>query len=259
MTGITFLQGLFAPAPEAIAWNAPSERLLWTREGNAVRLISTALHQTRVDGALQRNYPLPEVFDFGLLDGARINKTLEGLAITPDGRCAWLAMEAALRQDGDEPTVAAVGGPCRFTQINLTSGKIMRQIAYVPDAIPNAPSPPSANADNGVVEILMLDAHRLLVLERAYMAGLTDARRNSIRLYVIDTRQGLNTLHTAAPKAGNYTPAAKTLVAEFANYPLLARVDNTEGMCWARRSLMATAHWCLSVTIISTRGRSSNF
>ena len=197
-----------------------------------MRFISTALHQTRVDGALQRNYPLPGMFDFGLLDGARINKTLERLAITPDGRCAWLAMEAALRQDGDEPTMAAVSGPCRFTQINLTSGKIMRQTAYEPDAIPNAPSPPSANADNGVGEILMLHEHRLLVLERACMAGLSDALRNSIWLYAIDTRQGSNTLRMAALKAGNHMPAARRRVADFANYPLLARVDNTQGMCW---------------------------
>ena len=177
------------------------------------------------------------MFDFGLLDmaknqGPRINKTLEGLALTPDGRSAWLAMEAALRQDGPEPTLQAPGGPCRFTQIDIASGKVLRQIAYVPDAIPRAPSPPGANADNGAVEILMLDPYRMLVLERAYMAGLGPTLRNSMRLYVIDTHQATDTLSIAALKPGNHTPAAKTGVADFANFPALTRLDNTEGMCW---------------------------
>ena len=78
----------------------------------------------------------------------------------------------------------------------------------------------------------MIDAHRMLVLERAYMAGLGDRQRNSIRLYAIDTRQASNTLGIAALKPGNYRPASKTLVADFADFAALSRLDNTEGMCW---------------------------
>ena len=232
LTGVTFLQGLSAPDPEAIRWHAPSQSLFWTSEGNAVRFNAPALHQTQMDGALLRTYSLPAMFDFGALTGSRINKTLEGLTIAPNGQTAWLAMEAALRQDGEEPTVGSHGGPCRFTQIDIASGKTTRQIVYVPDAIPNAPSPPNANADNGVVEVLMLDAHRMLVLERAYMSGLDDRRRNSMRLYAIDTRQASDTLNIAVLKPGNHTPAGKTLVSSFINFPALIRLDNTEGMCW---------------------------
>ena len=232
LTGVTFLKGSTSPDPEAIRWHAPSQSLLWTSEGNALLLGAPSLHQTQRDGTLMRRFELPAMFGFGLLEGVRINKTFEGLAIATDGQTAWLAMEAALKQDGPEPTVQATGGPCRFTQINITTGKVLRQIAYVPDAIPNAPSPPSANADNGVVEVLMLDAHRMLVLERAYMAGLSDKHRNSPRLYAIDTRQATDTLSIAALKPGNHTPTAKTLLADFRSYPALTRLDNTEGMCW---------------------------
>ena len=232
LTGVTLLQGLTSPDPEAIRWHAPSQSLLWTSEGNAVRLTATTLHQSRADGTLLRTIALPAMFDFGLATGARINKTLEGLAITPNGQTAWLAMEAALRQDGEEPTVGSPGGPCRFTQIDIASGKHLQQIAYPLDTIPRAPSPVDANADNGVVEVLMLDAHRMLVLERAYMAGLGDRERNSMRLYAIDTRLATDTLNIPALKPGNYTPAAKALVSNFDNFPALTRLDNTEGMCW---------------------------
>ena len=236
LTGVTFLQGLTAPDPEAIRWHAASQSLLWTSEGNALLLAAPSLQQARLDGTLVRTFDLPAMFGFGLTTGARINKTFEGLAIAPDGRSAWLAMEAALRQDGPEPTVGAPGGPCRFTQIDIatakTGGAALRQITYVPDAIPKAPVPPNADADNGVVEVLMLDAHRMLVLERAYMAGLSDIERNSMRLYIIDTRLATDTLGIAALKPGNHTPAAKTLVADFASFSALTRLDNTEGMCW---------------------------
>jgi len=80
--------------------------------------------------------------------------------------------------------------------------------------------------------VLMLDAHRMLVLERAYMSGLDDRRRNSMRLYAIDTRQASDTLNIAVLKPGNHTPAGKTLVSSFINFPALIRLDNTEGMCW---------------------------
>ncbi|MBC7648536.1 MAG: esterase-like activity of phytase family protein [Vitreoscilla sp.] len=232
LTSVTLLQGLSAPDPEAIRWHAPSQSLLWTSEGNALLGAQPSLQQARPDGALIRKFALPAMFDFGLLSGSRINSTFEGLAATPDGLSAWLAMEAALRQDGPEPTIGAPGGPCRFTQIDVATGKSLRQIAYVPDAIPKAPFPPNANADNGVVEVLMLDAHRMLVLERAYMAGLDDKTSNSLRLYLIDTRQASDTLSVAALKPGNHTPAAKTLVADFASFPALTQLDNTEGMCW---------------------------
>ncbi|MDP3135217.1 MAG: esterase-like activity of phytase family protein, partial [Burkholderiaceae bacterium] len=110
---------------------------------------------------------------------------------------------------------------------DLRGGRALRQIAYVPDAIPHTPRPPGASADNGVSEVLMADAHQMLVLERAYMSGVG----NSLRLYSIDTRQGSDTLALAALAPGAYRPVRKELLVDFAQLGL-ARLDNTEGMCW---------------------------
>ena len=78
----------------------------------------------------------------------------------------------------------------------------------------------------------MLDSHHMLVLERAYMAGLGGRQRNSIRLYVIDTRRATDTSSIAALQPGNHTPAVKTLVADLASFQALSTLDNIEGMCW---------------------------
>jgi len=176
-----------------------------------------------------RQIPLPAMFDAatGGHRGPRDNLGFEGLALTPDARHAWLAMEAALLQDGPVPTFAAPGGPCRFTQIELSTGKAVRQIAYVPDPIPRRPLLPGTYADNGVSEILMIDANRMLVLERSYAVGAG----NSLRLYEIDTRHGSDVLAVDALTPDNHRPAPKTLVADFASLGL-SRLDNTEGLCW---------------------------
>ena len=235
------LRGVQVPDPEAIRWHPASQTLLWTSEGHALTGAAPALRESRTDGTLVREFALPAMFDFQLTQGPRINLALEGLALSPDGKRAWIAMESALRQDGQPPTLQSAGGPCRFTELDLASGQVLRQIAYVPEAITRAPVPPGAHASNGVTEILMLDADRMLVLERAYSAGHDTLTGNSLRLYLIDTRHATDTLAIPALQTGAYQPAARQLLADFSAFPgpgpghRLTRLDNTEGMSWGPR------------------------
>ena len=227
--------------PESIRWRASSQTLLWTSEGNALAGVAPSLSESRLDGTLVRQFALPAMFDFALTQGPRSNLTFEGLSLTPDGKTAWLSMEGAMLQDGPIPTTQAPGGPCRLTLIDMASGQALRQVAYIPDAIPRPPKPALAPADNGISEILMLDADRMLVLERAYMAGYDSATGNSLRLYLIDARGGSDTLEMPALLAGTYTPVQKTLLADFSTFvgpgasERLDRLDNTEGMTWGPR------------------------
>jgi len=254
------------PDPEALRLRPATDTLLWTSEGDLARGFGPAFYESARDGRLLREFALPPMFDADALQrrgprdnlgleglaltpdgrllrefalppmfdadalqrrGPRDNLGLEGLALTPDGRHAWLAMENALIQDGPIPTGSAPGGPCRLTRMDLATGQATRQIAYVPDAIPLRPLIPGTLADNGISEILMLDADRMLVLERAYATGAG----NSLRLYEIDTQGATDVLETDTLTARNHRPAAKTLVADFAQLGL-SRLDNTEGMCW---------------------------
>ncbi|MET3493700.1 esterase-like activity of phytase family protein [Variovorax boronicumulans] len=221
--------GLPVADPESLRLRPGTGTLLWTSEGDIARGFGPALYESDRNGRFLREFALPAMFtpDRARRSGSRDNLTLEGLALTPDGRFAWLAMESALIQDGPAPTIHAPGGPCRFTQVDLETGRPTRQIAYVPDAIPLRPLVPGSYADNGVSEVLMLDAHRMLVLERAYATGTG----NSLRLYEIDTRAAGDVLAVGRLAPGNHQPVAKTLVADFAALGL-SRLDNTEGMCW---------------------------
>ncbi|MEJ8855000.1 esterase-like activity of phytase family protein [Variovorax robiniae] len=221
--------GMPVPDPEALRLRPDTDTLLWASEGDEGRGFGPALYESRRDGRLVRQFALPPMFEPSSdgRRGARDNLAFEGLALTPDHRTAWLAMENALIQDGARPTLDSPGGPCRFTALDLDSGRVLRQIAYLNDPVPLRPLVPGTHAENGVSEILMLDAHRMLVLERAYAVGTG----NSLRLYEIDTRGGDDVQAIDALAPGKHRPVAKKLVADFAALGL-SRLDNTEGMCW---------------------------
>ena len=215
--------------PEAMRLLPGGRGLLWASEGDPKVNQSPGLREARIDGSHVRDFTLPPMLQLGPRPGIgpRDNLSFEGLALTPDARGAWVSMEAALQQDGPVPKVGAEGGPCRLTLFDLASGRATRQIAYIPDAIPSAPPMLGGFADNGISEILMIDARRMLVLERAFMMGIG----NSLRLYEIDTEQASDTLAADKLVAGQYRPAAKRLVADFSQVGL-AHLDNTEAMTW---------------------------
>lgn len=222
--------GMDVPDAEAVRWLPGSGgHFLWTSEGDFARGFGPQLRESRLDGSAVRDLPLPGSFqpDPAHRRGPRANATLEGLAFAPDGRTAWLAMEMAWRQDGPVPTPAAPGGPLRITALDVATGRPLRQIAYVPDAVHHARRIPWGPQLNGVSEILDDGPHHLLVLERSYSAGAGFGAR----LYRIDTRTGTDTQALPALAPGNHVPVSKTLVADLATLGAGA-LDNLEGMAW---------------------------
>jgi hypothetical protein len=218
--------------PEAMRLLPAGRGVLWTSEGDERVNQQPGLREARLDGSHVRDFTTPAMLQFPIRPGTgpRANNTFEGLALTPDARIAWVAMEAALQQDGPVPGVGRPGGPCRFTAFDVASGRAVRQIAYPPDAVPQRPAFPGGFTDNGVSEILMIDNHRMLVLERGFSLGVG----TSMRLYEIDTREASDTLALARLRPGEFRASAKRLVADFAHLGL-SRLDNTEGMCWGPR------------------------
>lgn len=221
------------PNPEGLCFRPQTRTLLWSSEGDRKLGLSPFVREMALDGKHLRELDTPA--HLKILDatnpaestGPRDNLGLEGLALSPDGNTVWAAMESPLLQDGPIATVSAPGGPCRFTGIDLRTGKPIRQIAYQPDAIPLRPFPPGSFSDNGVSEILMQSADHMLVLERCYSFGMG----NSLRIYRINVNEGSDTLNQPALTTSNCTPAPKTLVVNF-NQTGLQRTDNTEGMAW---------------------------
>jgi hypothetical protein len=226
----------FAPGdtdPEALALrrDAASGRttLLWTSEGNVRARVPPALYESALDGSLLREIALPaRLRELGRLGrGPRNNQTLEGLALSPDGRHAWVAMEGALAQDSGAGLPGGAPGACRFTRIELASGRADRQLAYQPEPLPFGPAMPHGPAESGVAEVLMRDERRLWVLERAW----TPATGVSARLYEADLDGASDTLGIDSLRARRHRPAPKRLLLDL-RASGLPHVDNLEAMAW---------------------------
>ena len=218
------------PDPESIRYRSDTDTLLWTSEGDKKLGIDPSVREIKLDGTFIRELPTLPMFKMKPNEsGPRDNLAFEGMSLTPDGRGLWVSMEAAMFEDGIEPTVDLPGGPARFTLYHSNSGNPIRQIAYLPDAIPLRPTE-KGEADNGVPEILMVDQFRMLVLERSYSPG----PGNSLRVYLIDTRDGSDVLSVPVLKPGQYTPVSKRLLINFDRLGL-KKLDNTEGMTFGPR------------------------
>ena len=219
--------------PEALALRRDAASgqttLLWTSEGDIRGRRPPALYESALDGRLLRELPLPaHLREVGRpRRGPRDNDTLEGLALSPDGRHAWAAMEGALAQDQASATPGAPPGPCRITRFDLASGRADRQLAYLPEPEPFGPAMPHGVAPSGVSEILLLDEHRMWVLERAWSL----ATGVSVRLYEADLAAASDTLGTDTLRPGRYRPAPKRLLLDF-RHSGLPHVDNFEAMAW---------------------------
>jgi hypothetical protein len=213
--------------PESIRLRVATQTLYWTSEGDAKLNLPPFIREMHLDGRYSSQVPLPNMFvpSTDGTRGVRDNLGFEGLAFAPSGDTFWAAMEAPLVQDGPVPAVGQVGGACRITQFHAHNSQPIRQIAYYPDAIPFAPVPASGWADNGISEVWMASESGMLVLERAYAAGVG----NSLRLYWIDVEDCDDVIDKSVLTQGNFKPAGKTLLLDFAKAGL-APLDNTEGM-----------------------------
>ena len=165
--------------------------------------------------------------------GRQANRGMEGLAISPDGSTLFGIMQNALIQDhGLNPgTTDRLGLNNRILKIDLTTGET-HEYVYVLEAI---------NRGQGVCEILAINDHEFLVVERDNRSNLQSPPQAPTRkkIYKIDLTgatdvSGVNSLPAGALPIG-VVPVTKTLfidllAAEFNLIPTIA--EKIEGLAW---------------------------
>ena len=205
----------------------PLDGSIWySSEGDRGRGFDPFVRHARRDGAYLGQAQLPEMFRTSKEPkGPRDNLVFEGLSFAPDGQSLWVSMEAPLYQDGPVPTPAA-GGVSRITRLDR-DGRMLAQYAYEMDPIPAVPGA-GKNADNGISEILAVNGHGLLVLERSAVQDAAGAYTSYIRLYQMDTAGASDVRGVAALAGAGYRPAAKRLVLDLNTLGI--QLDNFEAM-----------------------------
>lgn len=224
--------------PEAIRVDPRDGSLWWSSEGerdvpadgSAPYLVDPFVRQAARDGRYIRRLRLPGNLRMSARPtGPRANLVLEGLTLSRDGRRVAASTEGALYQDGPIATVDH-GAVNRITWWDRRSGRPVRQLAYPLDAIPAKPDPPTASADNGISELLAVDRHHYLAVERSFSTGVG----NSIRVYEFDTRGATNVLRRRALTSGGYRAVRKHPLVDLGALGL-PHVDNIEGVTWGPR------------------------
>jgi hypothetical protein len=145
------------------------------------------LYQFFPGGRRSRSVPIPNKFLADLpsanptdelaknLFGRQANRGMEGLAISPDGETLFGIMQSPLLQDGGlDSNLSRVGTNSRIVQVDVDSGAI-REFLY-----------PLENRSFGVSEIVAVNDHELLVLERDGRAGANAAFKRIFRIDLQD-------------------------------------------------------------------------
>jgi len=165
--------------------------------------------------------------------GRQGNRGMEGLAISPDGRTLFGIMQNALIQDhGLAPgTPDRLGLNNRIIKIDLVTGEI-HEYVYVLDAI---------NRGQGVCEILAINDHEFLVVERDNRSNLqippqAPGRKTIYKININGASDvsGIASLPAGALPAG-VTPVTKNLFIDlldpvFNLAPTIA--EKIEGLAW---------------------------
>jgi hypothetical protein len=223
--------GTEAADGESIRFDPHSHELVWATEGDFDHGYPPSVRRMKADGTPVARLVVPQALTFhdGGKTGARKNATTEGMSWSVDGRSLWLSMEWPLAQDGPIPSVAE-GGLARLTRLDR-AGKVLSQYAYRVDPVQAAS--PVGVGDNGISEILALDAHRLLVLERSGIKGANGRYGYHIRLYVADLAKAEDVSKIESLSATPVRVARKRLLLNFDS--LGVRIDNLEAMAWGPR------------------------
>lgn len=225
-------QGEQVPDIETIRVDPQDGSLWYGSEGNRkVGLHPFVRHADR-DGKYLATLPTPAMFNVSKNEvGSRNNMSFEALSFSSDGKSLWLGMEAALYQDGPLATPDN-GSVVRITRLDR-AGTVLGQYAYPIEPVASRPAP-GREADNGVSEILAVNDHQVLVVERAGVANADGVYTNHVRIYAMET-QGATDIQAIPALAGaSYVPARKRLLLDLEKIGL-PKVDNIEGISWGPR------------------------
>ncbi|PLY41280.1 hypothetical protein CSZ94_16795 [Janthinobacterium sp. ROICE36] len=211
----------------------PQDGSLWYgSEGNRKVGLHPFVRHADSGGHYLATLPTPAMFKVSKdAIGSRNNLSFEALSFSSDGKSLWLGMEAALYQDGPLATPER-GSVVRITRLDR-AGTVLRQYAYPIEPVASRPAP-GREADNGVSEILAVNEHQVLVVERAGVEHADGVYTNHVRIYEMETDGATDIQSIAALAGAAYVPARKRLLLDLEKIGL-ERVDNIEGISWGPR------------------------
>ena len=187
------------------ASNFDGEGLTPTRDGDLLASSETepSIRRFSLDGELLEELPVPQKFRVAPEGQAQRNQTFESLALSPNNRSLFTAVEGPLAPDG-----TTAGGEGRI--------RILRYEDSGPGGfIPAEEFFYLADPGLGVVEIVALSEDELLVLERGFRSGVG----NTVRVFRVSLDGAGDVSDEPSLAAPGLEPAQKELLVDLADCP----------------------------------------
>ena len=225
--------------PEAIR-HIGHGHVLWSSEGtwqaDPVLRTQPAIHEADAHGRILHSFALPATYRYAdnRTRGAESNGVIEGLAVAPDGDVFAINELPAFE---DRPITADTPAPAlhRLTRFDPTTRRPIAQYLYgIPDA------------GYGVSELLAIDDHRFLTIERASSFDMAQGVHVRIVLSTITPRTGDVLACPALPRC-EAVPVTRRVLLDLPGRYRRVPIDNLEGLAWGprlrdgRRTLIAMA------------------
>lgn len=244
--GNTYLNGI-APASAGILGNSfdPEGFVVLPRSGNflASDEYGPSLYEFNPGGEFIRSFSVPSnvlpkssgSIDYlaspkpgTLTSGREGNRGLEGLAVSPDGRFAFAMLQNGVITDGDSSgSTFARSGYTRILKYDVDSGNVVSQYAY---------QLASTGQGRGISEIVALDDHRFMVIERNNRGvGVNSALASPDKnIFMIDLNgaSDVSSLDLTSPLGLNITPVTKSSVFIDLDINTIAALNNRSPEKW---------------------------
>jgi hypothetical protein len=220
------------PDPEGIRYNPRTNRLLWSSEGerivrkDAVVLGDPSINVISTNGKYIDSFNLPSNMHMqSIQKGPRQNGVFEGLSFMNNYKKLLVNVEEPLYEDGSRAGLKDSSGWIRIIKYDVKTKQPEAQFAYQIDPVAYPADPAGAFKINGVPDILAINDHQLLVIERSFSTGRKPC---TIKVYLAEINGATNVSGIPSLLKNNFTPVSKKLLLNMDDLGIYT--DNIEGV-----------------------------
>lgn len=245
------------PDGESVRYNPVTKQFIWSSEGERLfkngdtTIVQPGLTFISTTGKFLDTIPLPKGFHFTKTEsGPRKNALFEGLTYADHYKTLYASLEEPLYQDGPQAAFEYDKALTRILKFDVATKKNIAQYAYNLGELPVKPTVENDWNVNGISEILAINNHTLLVMERAWAKGHDD--HAFLKLYLVDLNDAENEIDNASFLKNPPKPLSKKLLFDFDT--LNRHIDNFEGVTFGPK--LANGHRSLIFCVDNNFGKS---
>jgi len=242
---------------ESVRYNPQSKSFIWSNEGERLLkngdtiIVQPALTFIANTGQFLDMIPLPAGFHFTKTEnGPRKNALFEGLTYADNYQTIYASLEEPLYQGGPQAAFEFDKALTRILKFDAVTKQNTAQYAYNLGAMPVKPTVENDWNVNGISEILAVNNHTLLVMERAWAKGHDD--HTFIKLFLVDLNGAENEINNGSFIQNPPKPLKKKLLFDFDS--LNRHIDNFEGITFGPK--LPNGHQSLIFCVDNNFGKS---